>query len=1140
MNRKILLPFDIYNKHLKIINGVSFTYREVDVISALLNMEGNRLPSFLSIQPRGIETHTRNIRQKAGGLADQKSIIEFVKQSENFNIIKNEYFLHLQIRVFFEKQLRKLAKTFCTSGFSCRLLYEENSEHQSSLISSLKEHLKLAGITLTNETKDARHRPSLDFSDSNKGSEKGFLIYILSENTREISQQAKQAIKNSKTILLSSRKEEGIQNLLGFKDFIYINNKQLYYQIIFEILKNFGLVSDLDNIISEFNAYCEEVFRRSSNLTPPIYLKGRLSTFLIPKKSLNFLKKWNLKVVAALGALSSLIVLSITFWTLYVNDPIQKTNIEKIQSDLLIPTQITLLNRDKLLTEMKRKLIGQTGIQIVSLVGCGGAGKTTLARQYARQQPIPLIWEVNAETKESLMTSLEALAYAASKTPEEKRELREIQEIKNPSEREGQLLIFLKNRLRTHPHWLLIYDNVEFLTDIQSYFPHDSKIWGNGHVIITTQNINIKKNSYVENMKVINVGELSESEKLYLFNKIINSGEDQITPLYKDNVQKIKFLKEIPPFPLDVSTAAYFLKDTQISYDQYLGHLNAQFDYFDENQYAILRDVGKYNKTRYAIISLSLKQIIDAHQDFKDVLLLISLIDSQNIPKELLSYYQNNHLTEKFLNELKKRSFIIEGSNNKASTFSLHRSVQKTFLSCLIKKYSLTSASTLLHKTINLIDKYVSEKIDQEDIAEITPFVSHLEKLLKHKNIFSLILQDSIKGNLGIINYYLGKHNESVKLLHVFINSLQRSQEDSYKLGQLLAYLASAYIAIGDIQNGIKYHLQSIDIFQKDFPNNYIKIASHLTYLGNAYRDSGEYVKAKDTLEYACNIFNNKSLQNHVSYARNLVDLGKVYRSLGEYKKAKTALEQGFFEYKRHLSKDHFRSAWAAVHLAHLYNDLQMYAKARELLEYALLIYQGNFSPNHMEIAWVLTYLGYTNKGLGQSEKANKFFNQALLIYKKSVPDNHIEVAWALVGLGSLNLKPVIKDANLIKKCLAIYEKYYGETHTEVARILINLAEIYDRQADLKNAEDAFTKASRMFEKTKHPDNYMALEALGEIYYKKFMYEQKHSDLQQAQIFKDQAIDFLNQALKLVTAHFPKDSPHISRIQSKIENLEKG
>ena len=74
--------------------------------------------------------------------------------------------------------------------------------------------------------------------------------------------------------------------------------------------------------------------------------------------------------------------------------------------------------------KIDKKLSDKEGIQTVVLVGAGGAGKTTIAYQYARSQnqKSQLIWKLNAETKDTLITSIKQLAYSISKTEEEKQE----------------------------------------------------------------------------------------------------------------------------------------------------------------------------------------------------------------------------------------------------------------------------------------------------------------------------------------------------------------------------------------------------------------------------------------------------------------------------------------------------------------------------------------------------------------------------------------------------------------------------------------------------------------------------------------------------------------------------------------------
>ncbi|MBL9029974.1 MAG: hypothetical protein JNK42_05860, partial [Caedimonas sp.] len=80
-------------------------------------------------------------------------------------------------------------------------------------------------------------------------------------------------------------------------------------------------------------------------------------------------------------------------------------------------------------------------------------------------------------------------------------------------------------------------------------------------------------------------------------------------------------------------------------------------------------------------------------------------------------------------------------------------------------------------------------------------------------------------------------------------------------------------------------------------------------------------------------------------------------------------------------------------------------------------------------------------------------------------------------------------------------------------------------------------KALKIFQESKHPESYACLENLAELYLRKSIQAANIKNISLSQKYKTQTIEYLNQALKVVTMHFPKDSPHIARVQSKLKNL---
>ena len=74
---------------------------------------------------------------------------------------------------------------------------------------------------------------------------------------------------------------------------------------------------------------------------------------------------------------------------------------------------------------------------------------------------------------------------------------------------------------------------------------------------------------------------------------------------------------------------------------------------FDKGQKAFLKEVTDYSQTRYGLITLSITRLIETNPEYKDLLFLICLLDSQNIPLSLLASYKDSVLVDQFMRDLK-------------------------------------------------------------------------------------------------------------------------------------------------------------------------------------------------------------------------------------------------------------------------------------------------------------------------------------------------------------------------------------------------------------------------------------------------------------------------------------------------------
>lgn len=822
-----------------------------------------------------------------------------------------------------------------------------------------------------------------------------------------------------------------------------------------------------------------------------------------------------------------------------VTQSFQSQDLDSIRSDLPTPVNDILLKRSKILDQIEEKLKGQEGIQTVALTGIGGVGKTTLARQYVYDKKASVIWEINAETKGSLMDSFGGLAYALSQTEEEKKMLNDLQDIKNPDEREEKIIILIKERLKLRKNWFLIFDNVEKFSDIQKYFPSDSNIWGNGKIIVTTRDANIKNNSHINHF--LPIGELDQEERSRLFMNIM-SNEKSHTLLIERN-QTEKFLEIIPPFPLDISIAAYYIKTTNISYERYLENIRRYNKDFEDTQENILKGSIDYTRGRYNIITLSLQHIVDTHKDFGDLLVLMSLLDSQNIPRDLLNLYKDKTIVDNFIYHLKKYSFITDVSFNAFHTISIHRSTQAIAIDYL-KKIFLGGRTEVIPLIVNTLENYAIDIINEEDFLKIKILINHLELFLNHHALLTKSMIGYIESKLGQAYSHIGHHVRAKSLLEESLVKLKMDyNKNAIKIPDILVYLGSIYRKLNHPSTAKTLLEESVTLYKKYLSESHTNMAWALSHLGLIYRNLGDYEKAQELFKQSLLIYDKKYLpKNQVRRTKTLSWLGFTHKELGNYKVAKDLLEESLILYKKHLSDSHINVAEILEYLGFIHKEMGDHNEAKISFRQSLLIYEKLFSENSYKTSGVSERVGNLYRELGDYKMAKKFLEGHLLNHKELPFGGYERAARGLKYLGIMYKETGHYELaeDFLDRSLASYKKYYAQNHLEIARVLHKLGQVYllQKGKSMEIAERYIVQSLEIFQRNKHPDSYLAFEDLASLHLKKSEDAQNKGHDQLSKAFKDQSIQYLRQALEIVKFHFTKNSPHIIRIYSNIKALE--
>jgi len=1120
---------EIYFSSLSVIEDVKFSRREIDVMACLFKgRTAKKIGLILSVAPKTVATHLRSIMLKLN-VGSKEGVLDFIETAHKTSIFQAYYHAFL-LSLSFERILSQIAKRIYPSKITCILVFWKDAERKNYYIHLLKSHLTAIGVQV-----DLDERNEEDaFIGAQESSPHDYRFYVTFSNNEKLGKLAHQLAASEISHLFLLFNQAVPESHLKESQCISLLEKGNYYFLFLELANRLFPTSELNELTINFKENYEETLISLTAKEP------------MPGKELSFLPivAWSRKRIALL-LLTVLSLIAVLLLTYIVFKPVRlhthaTSSALSIRSDLPLPSEEILLERRALLAHLKDKFKRQAGIQTVALVGMGGAGKTTLARQFARETS-SLVWEVNAENYDSLTESFEKLAYDLARTDLDKKLLAGIQNIKESGKKEQQILFFVKEKLKSGDNWLLIFDNVVKFSDIGTYFPHDPAVWGRGKVILTTRDANIQHNKYIGD--ALFVGELDKSHALSLFAKIINQGKKtSFTPTQESEI--VAFLDQLPPFPLDISTAAYYVKATGISYQEYIEKLHLLNKNFLDFQKNISNEFGGNAQTRHKIIALSVDHLIKTHKDFSALLLLVSLLGSQNIPRDLLNKHTDPDIVDMFLYNVKKYSLLTVGSKSIAqdTTVSIHRNIQHVSLTCLKEKLNLDKNEDLIIKISESLENYVNDVIDSENFTKLKILANHCEAFLKHGSLLSSRTKGLLESCLGKIYFYLFDYVQAKIELTKAINLLKGDPHaNSLEVARTLAYLGIVYRELGDQQKALECLQNSLAIYQKDHPLKKIEIAKTLTFLGFTLRVQGDYRQAENALKKSLDIYKHSSPKRVGDTIDTLVHLGIVYKESGRYQKAKECLEVGELLYRKHEKKYYNLMKFGHVYgnLGRVYMSYGDYTKAKSVLEKALVVHERSLSPEHTDISWILTNLGITYNELGEYAKAKNALEKALKIDQKNYGLNNAETAWSSFALGNLyaNLGHYEKAKKMIKQHIAFCAQHYGKSHIHFATSLRKLGDVYLLEGNPEMAEDLVKRSMDIYTKNSQPIH-KSFESLGKIYLKKSEKCFQKGKKKDALAHRHCAKGFFSQSLNVLKIHYPKDSPEIERLQSLIQKTQ--
>lgn len=848
------------------------------------------------------------------------------------------------------------------------------------------------------------------------------------------------------------------------------------------------------------------------------------------------------------------------------------TKKEVIKSDMPLISSSIMIDRKELLLEMDEKIKRSTPISVIFLLGIEGSGKTTLARKYASHySKADVIWEINAESKNSLAKSYNDLAYRLCTNENDINDLNIILEDKNQKTKLLAIRSFILKHLEKYDSWLFIYEDMNSFDELRRFIPSVSE-WKKGAVIINTRNANIQNNQHIHKDNIVKVGTLNDREKYDLFTNIVGGSQYGV-----ENIKS--FLKHIPPFPLDITVSAYYIKEEKIPYSEYIDVMNVANESVVDIQEDIMQDIGVYKKTRLGILVSSIQKINSINPDFEDLLFFCSLINCENISKELLLNFKDEKVVNDFIVYLKEFSLInieSQDENDEIKSFNILETSQVVIRNYLKQLLSDAECKKIAKSAVTTFTQYFDNNEDAIDVEKNIVFYKHIESLLKNRELIEPKIVAYFSRLLGV--YYVTNENcdRAKSFLKESLDWYNRDKSSySAEIAEISMNLGELYLFIGEYEAANQFLHVAREIYSKNIEKNecalswtyallgynfralenYEQAEIHLTkslslhkecrylskkarilaYLGNVHRNLGNFDTALNFLIRSNNLIIDTFGEDH--FRKYWIDnyLGQVYLCQGKYLKAIKFLENSALNYMKQFGSSDSRTMWSYTWLGSLKGSLGQYEEAKDILKKSYDRFTKLYPSKHLMIAWCANLLGNIYRQLGDYHLAMHYLEEAQEIFSTELGKKSIKGAWNLLNLGLLyrDQNELGKAEKNLEEAFNIYSEKNGSEHKRTAEAMAELGYIKFLQGHLDEGEKMIKEALRIMTKIDHSNRFTMLLKLAEINKDKLSKYELSDD--EKNMLNNQILQYMNKALDIVSSALPSDSYHIIYTKQKMQ-----
>ncbi len=643
---------------------------------------------------------------------------------------------------------------------------------------------------------------------------------------------------------------------------------------------------------------------------------------------------------------------------------IQPSALAEIVWNIPLP-MLHFQNRPELIALIDHAL-ARGATALTALHGLGGIGKTQLARAFAQQRREGYklgVW-IEAETTESLLTSLSALAPLLGV----------------PAEQNQQAMIArVMNELSARQPWLVIFDNAESADGLRPYI---QRLSGKGHVLITS-----RSEHWDGLATTVSVTQWSVEESArYLVERTGQTDQASAEALARDLDGLVLALEH---------AAAYMLAGDGMTLAEYGRVWREKLKWIATGR--------AYTDSVAAALGLSLDRIAQESEAAYDLLCLFAWLAPDRIPrKELLeagaaklpealraALADHDQWTE-VIDTLGRYSLPKRVRVDGVITgYVLHRVVQQVMRD---RMQSDAVRAQWLAAACDLVDAAFSFDAQESRLWHVC------EVLLPHARAIRERARDGARpGSLAaLLNHaslYLetrGLYREARDFVELSLElAVRQLGPDHSNVAVDRSNLAVILRNLGQFAEARKQIELALESNLRQGGPDHPDVAGRRAILATILRNLGEYQEAKKQGKLALESNLRRLGPDHPAVAGNRSNLSLILRDLREYEEARKQIELALTSALQRLGQDDPTVALYRSNLALILRDLGEHQGARQQVELALKSDVRRRGPDHPNVGTQRWTLAVLLSQLGEHKAALREIDEALRIYRGSLPPGH-------------------------------------------------------------------------------------------------------------------------------------------------------